>query len=328
LDTLHEASHLAFGDAVRADGRAADLQRQENVLGIAVALVVLVGFLWVEANARRLVYRPLLALGQGIDRFAAGDGSARVAPTGLPELMQTAESFNEMAARLDRQKHVFLTFLAGVAHDIRNPLAAMRMSVKLLTSGEASSDQRHKTLVVIDRQVTRLERLVGDFLDAARIESGHLELRIQTVDARDLAKEVAELYASSSSVHHITLTVPDTPVALPCDGERISQVLNNLVSNAIKYSPQGGDVGVALTSRGGEAIFTIHDSGIGIPAAEVPLIFEPFRRTEAARGCAPGVGLGLSVARRIVEAHGGRIEVESTPGSGSTFRVHLPLAAG
>jgi len=164
--------------------------------------------------------------------------------------------------------------------------------------------------------------MVGDFLDAARIESGHLELQLRRRDLRELAQEAVELYGASSRAHRLVYSPAETPVEVRCDAERIAQVLNNLVSNAIKYSPQGGDVRVSVTASKGDAIVAVQDSGIGIAPEDQKHIFEPFRRTGASRDTAPGVGLGLSVAHQIIEAHGGRIDVESTLGVGSTFRVH------
>jgi signal transduction histidine kinase len=269
-----------------------------------------------------------LALSDGLARFAGGDRAARVVPDGVQALRHSAESFNDMAASLERRHQELLTFLAGVAHDLRNPLAAMRMGVQFLDPEhrEVPEEKARKTLELIGRQVTRLERMVGDFLDAARIESGHLELKLERQDVRAFAQEAVELYAASSMRHRIVFSAPETPVEVRCDGERIAQVVNNLVSNAIKYSPRGGDVLLSVSESHGEVIVSVTDSGIGISPADVQDIFEPFRRTGASRETAPGVGLGLSVARRIVEAHGGRIEVQSTVGVGSTFRLHLPLA--
>jgi signal transduction histidine kinase len=116
-------------------------------------------------------------------------------------------------------------------------------------------------------------------------------------------------------------------VVVRCDGTRLEQVLHNLVSNALKYSPTGSSVELRVAQEGEEAVLSVVDQGIGISSEELRHLFAPFRRTSRAREVAPGVGLGLSVARRIIEAHGGRIEVDSRPGAGSTFRVRLPLAA-
>ena len=302
----------------------------ENILGVAIAVSLLVGFVLVVAAVRRMVFAPLLALGDGIDRFAAGDMSARVVPTGDPRMQQTAGSFNDMASRLERRKQDLLTFLAGVAHDLRNPLAAMRMGLHYLDPEHSAAfdEKQRTTLQLIGRQVTRLERMVGDFLDASRIEAGHLELRREPADLRELAQEVVQLYASSSVKHRLVCSAPAYPVELRADGERIAQVLNNLVSNAIKYSPNGGDVLVSVAQQGDQGVVSVQDSGIGIPPSDLPHLFEPFRRTGVSRETAPGVGLGLSVAQQIIEAHGGRIEVQSTLGAGSIFRIHLPLGSG
>jgi len=302
----------------------------ENILGVTIAVSLLVGFVVVVAALRRMVFAPLLALGDGIDRFAAGDMSARVVPTGDPRMQQTAGSFNDMASRLERRKEDLLTFLAGVAHDLRNPLAAMRMGLHYLDADHnaAFDEKQRTTLQLIARQVTRLERMVGDFLDASRIESGHLELRREPADLRELAQEVVQLYSNLSVKHRLLCSAPAYPVELRADGERIAQVLNNLVSNAIKYSPNGGDVLVSVAQQGEEAVVSVQDSGIGIPSSDLPHLFEPFRRTGVSRETAPGVGLGLSVAQRIIEAHGGGIEVQSTIGAGSIFRIHLPLGSG
>jgi two-component system, OmpR family, sensor histidine kinase MtrB len=328
LGTLHGLSRQLYDDVSNTEHKTARWELLENILGIAIAVLVMIGFVIVSAALRRWVFRPLLGLSEGIDRFAAGDRAARVVPDGAEPLRHTADSFNDMAARLERQQQDLLTFLAGVSHDLRNPLAAMRMGVQFLGPGrrQASEEKTQKTLDLIGRQVTRLERMVGDFLDATRIEGGHLELQLQRRDVRAFVQEAVELYGSSSMAHRILFSAPERPVEVRCDGERIAQVMNNLVSNAIKYSPGGGDVPLSVSQSGGEAILSVTDSGIGISPADLQHIFEPFRRTGASRETAPGVGLGLSVARRIVEAHGGRIEVQSTIGVGSTFRVHLPLA--
>lgn len=328
LEMLRELSRQGFDDVTTTERVNARWELLENILGIAIAAGVLIGFFAVGAVLRRLVFRPLIGLSDGIDRFAAGDRAARVVPDGSEQLRHTADSFNDMATRLERQQQELLTFLAGVAHDLRNPLAAMRMGVQLLDPqrGPLSEDKAGKTLDLIARQVTRLERMVGDFLDAARIEGGHLELLLQRQDVGAVAREAVDLYASSSLAHRIRLSTPALPVEALCDGARIAQVMNNLVSNAIKYSPNGGDVLVSVGQQGGEAIICVTDSGIGIAPNDLQHIFEPFRRTGASRETAPGVGLGLSVARRIVEAHGGRIEVDSTLGVGTTFRLRLPLA--
>jgi signal transduction histidine kinase len=300
-----------------------------SVIGAVVAILVLCGFVAVAVTMRTLVLDPLLALCDGIDRFATGDRRSRVPLSGGTEVMHTAESFNEMAERLERQHSDLLTFLAGVSHDLRNPLAALRMSVKYLEPGRPlpSEEKVRGTMAMVDRQVARLERMVGDFLDASLIEGGRLHLLKERSDVRDFAREVVQLYHACSFSHPLELSVPSSPVPVDCDGQRVAQVLNNLVSNAIKYSPNGGVVTVSVEQKGGEAVISVSDRGIGIAPTELEQVFEPFRRTGASRETIPGVGMGLSVSRHIVDAHGGRITVQSEVGVGSTFQVRLPLAA-
>ena len=178
---------------------------------------------------------------------------------------------------------------------------------------------------MLDRQLTRIERMLGDLIDTAKAEAGQLELRFEPCDARSLVRNVVELFESVSLGHVIETRLPDEPVMIECDPLRIEQVVGNLVSNAIKYSPEASPILVALSTQRGDAMIDVVDHGIGISPDDRQRLFEPFRRGRAAQDGPPGVGLGLFVGRRIIEGHGGRIEVDSAPGRGSTFRIHLAL---
>ena len=181
--------------------------------------------------------------------------------------------------------------------------------------------------VPASRQVDLLVRMISDFLEVSRIEAGQLKLSKEECDARAIAVHAADLFQAASSMHELIAKVPDRPVPVVCDSLRMEQVTNNLVSNAIKYSPAGGRVEVTVERRGSEVVWEVRDTGIGIPLHEQAAIFEPFRRGNVTREAIPGVGLGLATARRIVAAHGGRIELTSAPGEGSTFSVCLPAGA-
>ncbi|WPB77825.1 HAMP domain-containing sensor histidine kinase [Archangium violaceum] len=298
-----------------------------NIGGICVAALLVLGggvLLW---WLRRFVFRPLLDMSRAMRRFGAGRKRTRAPVAGPVELRDMARTFNDMANSLARQQEERLTFLAGVAHDLRNPLSALKMSAALVTSGRPIPEERmQKTMALVRRQVARLDRMVGDLLDATQIEAGRFELSLEERDARELASAVVELYQAGGSSHDLRLQLPEEPVLLCCDATRVEQVLHNLVSNALKYSQGGSSVDVIVGYESEEAVLSVVDRGIGISSEELSMLFTPFRRTGRAREKAPGVGLGLSVARRIVEAHGGRIEVESRPGVGSTFRVRLPRA--
>jgi signal transduction histidine kinase len=233
-----------------------------------------------------------------------------------------------MADALKRQRENQLTFLAGVSHDLRNPINALNMAVAFLSGDRPVPErQAREMLQVIKRQMEFLNRMVGDLHDAQQIEAGQLALRMEVCDARELSESVCQLFRSISGAHQLVLAAPPRPVPVECDPLRLRQVLNNLVGNAIKYSPRGGDISLKLEKSETEIVFEVSDPGIGIPKEELPHIFEPFRRTKTSRKDVPGTGLGLHVSRRIVEAHQGRIEVESEVGKGSTFRVYLPEKA-
>ncbi|AKU92803.1 GAF sensor signal transduction histidine kinase [Vulgatibacter incomptus] len=172
--------------------------------------------------------------------------------------------------------------------------------------------------------MNRLNRMVSDLVDMTRIELGRVELDTQTNDLRDLVIEADELFEDASPIHQLVMDLPPEPLMVCCDATRIGQVLNNLISNAIKYSPQGGVVELRAGTEGRWAWVEVEDHGLGIAPKDHLRIFEPFQRVGRKEEI-PGVGLGLSAARRLMEAHEGRIEVESALGKGSTFKIRLPL---
>lgn len=329
FDALNALSALQYRDVERAQQHA----RQWNLVGslaalAAGALAVLV-FLAALVALRRLVVEPLLSLSDTIHRFARGDRSARVSLHGVDEFRNTASEFNSLVEALARHEEDERTLLAGVAHDLRNPLSAMRMRIDMLTRADRrpTLKESQDALHALRRHLTRLDRLVGDLVDAKQLERGALELHVEAVDLRSPVRDVADLYIGTTPRHLVAVRLPDSPVVVDCDRERIEQVLTNLVSNAFKYSPSGGEVSLELTTDERGALVSVRDSGIGIRPEELPHIFEPFRRSSDARRIR-GTGLGLSVARRLVEAHGGTLDVVSEPDAGSTFRVHLPLGDG
>ena len=170
-----------------------------------------------------------------------------------------------------------------------------------------------------------LDRLLQDLLDTARIEAGQFELEYSVHDVTVLVKDAVELHKNWPIPHHFRLEIPDQPLLCMCDEARISQVLTNLLSNAMKYSPDRSTITVKAAADEELVIVEVTDQGIGIDSSELKSIFKPFRRTTATRGVYPGTGLGLSASRRIIESHGGRLEVESRLGAGSTFTVFLPI---
>ncbi|MDP2343183.1 MAG: HAMP domain-containing sensor histidine kinase [Deltaproteobacteria bacterium] len=311
-----------LAQARRAVAFAARWNDISNFIGGAVFVFMLAVVASVTLWFRRAVFQPIVEIAAGIERFAHGDRDSRVAEHGPAELALIAARFNEMAETLTRRREDQLAFLAAVAHDLRNPLHAISLAAAALPDDASGGEGRERR--VLRQQTMRMTRMVEDLLDTASIEAGRLQLRLTKVDLRDELAEVIELYRPTTTKHELIVSMPDDPLWADVDGTRIQQVLGNLIGNAIKYSPTGGTIKVELARVDLTAHITVKDEGIGISLDDQPHVFEPFRRTRASRDAFQGIGLGLSVVRRVVEAHHGVVDVVSTPGKGSTFRVVLP----
>lgn len=315
--------NLTAVDQAKAD--AAGWNQTGDVVALLVAillvLVTVATLVWLHVS----VFSPLFRLRTAIDEFST-DPSLRVSDGGLAEIHAIAQAFNQMADRLDQQRHRQLTFIAAVVHDLRNPMGPLRIAADYLANGQ-SAGRAEQLGAMIVRQVTQLERLTSDLLDAARIEAGELALHRERCDLRDCVLPVVELFKAQPDGERVSAQIPREPIFLEADVMRLQQVVGNLVSNALKYSPEGGYVEVTLSGDSESGICQVTDQGLGIDAAELPHIFEPFRRATRSARAIPGVGLGLSISRRIIAAHGGRIDVRSSPGFGSTFTVRVPRIA-
>ncbi len=305
----------AYGELDRASGVADGVAAGLVFLLIAAMLCALLG-------VRAWIGRPLLALHRAMERFRQGDMGARAPERGAREIGEVARAYNGMADTLRAQRDGQLTYLAGVAHDLRNPLHTIRLGLSVMEK-DVATERSRRTIELMSRQVDRVTRMVDDLLDATRIEAGRLELSPMRIDLRERARDAVDVHAPIVA-NEIVLELPDEPVVVAADPGRIDQVLSNLVSNALKFSPGGGRVEVRCERRGREAIVEVEDHGIGMSEEDMRELFAPFRRS--APEVAPGAGLGLSIVRRIVEAHHGRVEVESERGLGSLFRVILPIA--
>jgi two-component system sensor histidine kinase MtrB len=313
---LEPAAYEALGDLVRNNLEQTSIAQARAARGGAIA------FGW---WLRTRVLRPVLALAGAMKRFGVATEGSRAPEEGPEELRLVGRRFNETADRLAQNRSAHHAYLAGVAHDLRNPLGPMRLAVdSLATDAQVDPARLHRVLGILRRQIDRLTRLAEDLLDTSNLEAGRVELNVSTHDIRDIARSTVELFAASSSRHHVDLVLPPEPTVVPCDGHRIEQVLANLVGNAIKYSPAGGTVRVIVEPKANAVEIAVQDEGVGMTPEEAERIFEPFARAATVKDSVPGHGLGLFMARRIVEEHGGEMTVASVPSEGSTFRVVLP----
>lgn len=229
---------------------------------------------------------------------------------------------------LDRVKD---EFVALVSHELRTPLASIRGYLEVLLEEEPGpvNDVQRRFLEIVDRNSVRLHRIVDDLLTLAGLQAGKLPLARGAVDVNDVATEVVETFAPAAAEKKIQV-LPDLHATQPVDADRsrLAQVLNNLTSNALKFTPEGGSVVIRTGNDDGEVVVEVCDTGIGIAESDLPHVFGRFFRTAAAEERAiPGTGLGLAISRAIVEAHEGRLDIAETSSGGTTFRMRLPKAA-
>jgi signal transduction histidine kinase len=222
--------------------------------------------------------------------------------------------------------------LASVSHDLRNPLQGIKAEAQLLKrrvtrGGGASTEQIDDALTCIDQAAVRMSSMIDELLDTARLQAGQrLALRREPVDLVPLVREVIAEQSAVERERSIRFSAPPAGVVAEIDPARVRRVIENLLSNALKYSGQDSDVSVQLAAEASWAVVRIQDQGLGIPAADLPHVFEYFHRAGNVATRLPGIGLGLPGSQRIVEQHGGSIAVDSREGAGSTFTVRLPLA--
>jgi signal transduction histidine kinase len=322
--------------------RAIALSNVSGLLAIIGLIALTVAILFAATLARRIT-NPLRRLTEASRDLAEGDFARRVpeetmedAPTELAEL---GHQFNAMAERLQESVEIIRRdrdrsreFLADVSHELRTPIAALRTFNELLTEGAANDPTTRAEFLETSRaQLERLDWLAQNLLELSKLDSGLVLLDLRREDLRASVEQAVDQAAATARRRGVELhmALPDAPIQIRHDPVRIGQVVTNLVGNALKFTPKGGRVDVAVKAEpAGAASITVTDTGIGIDAVELPRIFDRFfRGSRASEARGSGSGLGLAIVRGIVEMHGGTVSVESRVGTGSTFRVVLPAQA-
>ena len=263
-----------------------------------------------------------LARAPGEPPFSARDEQAADLLAGYVAVaIQNAQLYDRaLAARRARED-----LLATVSHDLKNPLNAIKLSTQML-AGRVEGEKAQQSVARIDRAAERMSRLIGDLLDAARIEAGVLHAAPQPEDASALIETAVEALRVIAADKTIRLVAPGSGAMgfVSCERSLILRVLSNLIGNAIKFSPDGSSVSIGAETRTGEVRFSVADTGPGIPAEHLAHAFDRYWQQEGSDR--RGSGLGLYIAKGIVEAHGGRIWIESAPGQGTTVNFTLPIA--
>jgi two-component system sensor histidine kinase BaeS len=301
--------------------------RTRNALFTAVlvgaALSVLLAIAVAVLLARRIT-RPVSRLAGAVRRLEQGELDARADLGSAPaEIADLGRAFDSMADTIERESALRRALVADVAHELRTPVTVLQASCEALLDGiEESTPDR---LASLHEEVLRLGRLVGDLETLSSAEAARLGLLRALVDLREIVDQAADRLAAYFEAGELTLERELERTDVIGDSSRLAQVVDNLLGNALKFTPPGGRVVVEARSMGDVAVLRVSDSGPGIPADELPYVFERFWRGERARGVA-GSGIGLAVVAELVEAHGGQVEVASAPGEGAVFTVRLPRA--
>ncbi len=321
----------AFANVQAVASLATVIQARDRLLVVMLTagVVGILGSVMLGMWLSRQALQPINRITDAAARIATTDDlSTRLVWNGpRDELGRLAAVFNQMMDRLEHLFSVQRRFVADVSHELRTPLTAVRGNLDLVRRYGADA----MSLEAIESEVERMSRMVNDLLLLARADYGGLTLEMEPVDLDALLLETHKQARLLSKDRSLNLVIDEiAPVRVNGSPDRLKQLVLNLVHNAIKFTPDGGEVGLALRQRGAEAVITVRDTGIGIAPEDQKHIFDRFYQVDTSRKHADGdgSGLGLSIARWIAEAHGGSIAVESALGKGSVFTVTLPLLGG
>lgn len=296
------------------------------VAPLILASAFVVGY-WLSQTS----LQPLQSITDELEAITDGRSLHRrvAAPAAADELSRLVLTMNGMLARLEQSFASLRRFTADASHELKTPLMVLRAGVERALVHPGTPPESLQALDDTLAQINRMSEMVESLLTLARADEGRAPLAVEDTDLRDLVADVAETAGILGDEVGITVTVqfPDYPVRLPVDRHRVRDMLLNLVTNAVKYTPAGGSVGLTLVTDETTVTLTVRDTGIGIAPGDLPYIFERFWRADPARsrtGDRPGTGLGLAITKWIAEAHGGSITVASRRGRGTTFTVILP----
>ena len=299
----------------------ADVRRSLWISGGLTAAVAL----GLAVLTARQITRPARRLAGAAAEVARGKLDTRIESPGEDEIGRLGKSFNDMAEALQRQEEVRRSMMADIAHELRTPLSVLRGNLEAMLDGLMEPSQER--LQVLHGQSVALSRLIEDLRTLSLAAAGHLELQRRPTDVGELARGVAAEVETRTRERGVTVSVQAAP-GLPqvgLDSDRIGQVLRNLLDNALRYTPPGGRVDIAVEPLGKELIVSVADTGSGVAARDLPHLFDRFYRADGSPARATGSsGLGLAIVKQLVQAHGGRVWAKSEEGGGSVFSFSLP----
>ena len=304
-----------------------DVGRQIGRAFLGVALALGSVMLGLAVFVSRRISAPLGKVNAAARRVAGGDLHAQVPGSSISELDALARSFNQMTADLRNADELRRNMTADIAHELRTPLTIIKGKLEGIMDGVYTADPEHIGLVL--EEATLLERLIDDLRILSLAEAGQLPLYMEDITIADLLADVHAAFAREAATHRIILEIGVLPpdIRITVDAQRMQQVMGNLVSNSLRYTPAGGRVTLSAARHNEYVSIAVADTGLGIAPADLPSIFERFYRSDKARSHhGQGAGLGLAIAKQLVEAQGGRVGAASTLGEGTTITLEFPVA--
>jgi len=329
LDTLKEDQRQAMNVKVRELAEEADQARRVSFFITSTCLIAIV---LLSLLITRSITRPVALLKSKTRDIAEGRFDAGLRISSPPEIAELAVAFNRMCERLGELERMKADFFSSMSHELRTPLTSIKEGTGLLLDGVGgeTTDKQRRLLTILAEESNRLIGVVNSLLDLSKLEAGMLNYEFETVNLDPLIRravaEIAPLVEAKQITVETAIEVPLPPARL--DPERMLQVLRNLLGNAVKFTPKGGQVTVTASPGDGKLQVSVQDSGPGIPAESLTAIFEKFHQgNDKGAHTRPGTGLGLAIAKNIINSHGGEIWAESQLGQGSKFCFVLPCSA-
>ena len=313
-----------------------DVTEARGAVGMAYMEVILVSLIAVLISVIAVYYtttrltRPFMEINEIVQKYSKGDYNVRIPISSIEEATQLAISFNTMADQLKDLEATRRSFVANVSHELRSPLTSMKGFLEAMQDGTIGPDEYEKYIGIVLSETKRMAVMVNDLLDLARIESGKTALKLEIFDINELIRRTLITFEARIYEHHMEVDVKfaQEQYYVEADSAQISQVLRNIIDNAIKYSPDDSKLRIATYAMKREIYVSIQDSGQGIPEQDIPHVFDRFYKVEKAHTPSKqsGTGLGLSIVKRIIDQHNQTITLKSAKGKGSTFTFTLKRA--
>jgi two-component system sensor histidine kinase BaeS len=323
VEALLARSLVDLERTVAAGGKIERSVRTAAILGLAVTLAVGLGL---AGMVTVRIVRPIRALQRATQEVARGGYDAPVTTRSHDEVGDLVRAFGDMTHKLREVDELKQEVFSNISHEFRSPLTSIRMAANLLRSGSLTPKQE-RWIEIIQSDSDKLLRLTNQILDLSKVRVGMLQLDLVSVDLRRVAESAAEEVRPVSEAKgvRLVLSLPAGPLRIVCVEHRTQQVFVNLLANAVKFTPTGGQIRLLARENGSELLVTVEDTGIGIPPDQLTHVFDRYQQAHGRRG---GTGLGLAIVKAFVEAHGGRVGVESREGEGTRFSVTLPPGGG